>query len=169
VRRASRARTAIGTSRSTIDEFDPAGLVALGWDGEASAIGGWGNLFNGGGWFTVEGRRVDVHYRDLTVVERILAEIQEGRFQIEPLLFHQAGIPSYLLAAELANNVILHGELPRPAYPDALRRTAPVPTTRSGTRERAMPSRGASRSAPVFSAKRPASRRTRCWPPTGNG
>lgn len=44
---------------------------------------------------------------------------------MEPLLFHQAGIPSYILLAELAMNHTLHGELPRPVYPDALRRSAP--------------------------------------------
>src|SRR5690606_35306764 len=74
----------------------------------------------------VEGRRVDVHYRDLDVVEHELAEAREGRFRVEPLMFHLAGIPTYLLVAELALNVTLRGALPRPAgYPAALRRTAP--------------------------------------------
>ncbi|ELS52464.1 nucleotidyltransferase domain-containing protein [Streptomyces viridochromogenes] len=106
--------------------FDPAGLRALGWEGEVSEIGGWGGgVFNGGAWLTIEGRRVDVHYRDLDVVERELAEAQEGRFRVEPLLFHLAGIPSYLVVAELAINRVLRGELPRPAtYPEKLRGTA---------------------------------------------
>ncbi|MFD0314299.1 nucleotidyltransferase domain-containing protein [Streptomyces flavalbus] len=107
--------------------FDPADLRALGWDGEVSEIGGWGGgVFNGGAWLTVEGRRVDVHYRDLDVVEQVMADAEEGRFRVEPLMFHLAGIPTYLLLAELALNQVLHGELPRPAgYPPALRRTAP--------------------------------------------
>lgn len=107
--------------------FDPDGLRALGWDGEVSEIGGWGGgVFNGGAWLTVEGRRLDVHYRDLDVVERVMAEAEEGRFQVEPLMFHLAGIPTYLLMAELAINQVLYGELPRPVdYPAALRATAP--------------------------------------------
>ncbi|MEU6667329.1 nucleotidyltransferase domain-containing protein [Streptomyces sp. NPDC046727] len=106
--------------------FDPDDLRALGWPGEVSDIGGWGGgVFNGGAWLTVDGRRVDVHYRDLDVVEHELAEAQNGRFRVEPLLFHLAGIPSYLVVAELALNRVLRGEIPRPAgYPPRLRRTA---------------------------------------------
>ncbi|MGW3495011.1 nucleotidyltransferase domain-containing protein [Streptomyces sp. NPDC001020] len=107
-------------------DFDPADLRAVGWPGEVSEIGGWGGgVFNGGAWLTVEGRRVDVHYRDLDVVEHQLAEVEEGRFQVEPLLFHLAGIPTYLVVAELAVNRVLRGALPRPqAYPDKLRASA---------------------------------------------
>ncbi|WP_399924013.1 nucleotidyltransferase domain-containing protein [Streptomyces kanamyceticus] len=106
--------------------FDPAALRAIGWEGEVSGIGEWGGgVFNGGAWLTVDGRRVDVHYRDLDVVEREVEEAEEGRFRWEPLMFHLAGIPSYLVVAELAVNQVLRGELPRPAYPEALRRTAP--------------------------------------------
>ncbi|WP_033317978.1 nucleotidyltransferase family protein [Streptomyces yerevanensis] len=107
--------------------FDPEDLRAVGWEGEVSEIGGWGGgVFNGGAWLTIEGRRVDVHYRDLDVVEHVYAEAEEGRFGIEPLMFHLAGIPTYLLVAELAINQVLRGELRRPsAYPQALRKTAP--------------------------------------------
>ncbi|MEU2596882.1 nucleotidyltransferase domain-containing protein [Streptomyces hirsutus] len=107
--------------------FDPDDLRAVGWEGEVSDIGGWGGgVFNGGAWLTIDGRRVDVHYRDLDVVEHALAEAEQGRFRVEPLMFHLAGIPTYLLVAELAINKVLRGELPRPAvYPPALRETAP--------------------------------------------
>ncbi|CAM5696491.1 Nucleotidyltransferase domain-containing protein OS=Streptomyces alboniger OX=132473 GN=CP975_08500 PE=4 SV=1 [Streptomyces alboniger] len=106
--------------------FEPADLRALGWEGEVSEIGGWGGgVFNGGAWLTIDGRRVDVHYRDLDVVLHELAEAEEGRFRMEPLLFHLAGIPSYLVVAELAVNRVLRGELPRPAaYPEKLRMSA---------------------------------------------
>ncbi|MEU0739656.1 nucleotidyltransferase domain-containing protein [Streptomyces sp. NPDC006134] len=106
--------------------FDPADLRAVGWEGEVSEIGGWGGgVFNGGAWLTIDGRRADVHYRDLDVVEHTLAEAEAGRFGIEPLMFHLAGIPTYLVVAELAVNRVLRGTLPRPAYPEPLRRTAP--------------------------------------------
>ncbi|MET9680700.1 nucleotidyltransferase domain-containing protein [Streptomyces coeruleorubidus] len=107
--------------------FDPDDLRAVGWEGEVSELGAWGGgVFNGGAWLTIDGRRVDVHYRDLDVVEHEVAEAEQGRFRVEPLMFHLAGIPTYLLAAELAINKVLRGELPRPtAYPQALRETAP--------------------------------------------
>ncbi|MCC8243656.1 nucleotidyltransferase family protein [Saccharothrix luteola] len=107
-------------------DFDPADLRAVGWEGEVSELGGWGGgVFNGGAWLTVEGRRVDVHYRDLDVVEHELAEAERGRFHSEPLMFHLAGIPSYLVVGELALNRVLRGALPRPTYPEALRAAAP--------------------------------------------
>ncbi|MFD4550378.1 nucleotidyltransferase domain-containing protein [Streptomyces sp. NPDC058466] len=107
-------------------EFDPEDLRAVGWPGEVSEIGGWGGgVFNGGAWLTIDDRPVDVHYRDLDVVEHELAEAEAGRFHVEPLLFHLAGIPSYLIVAELAINRVLRGELPRPAaYPGKLRTSA---------------------------------------------
>ncbi|MGA4843882.1 nucleotidyltransferase domain-containing protein [Streptomyces sp. G45] len=107
--------------------FDPADLRAIGWAGEVSELGAWGGgVFNGGAWLTIDGRHVDIHYRDLDVVEHELAEARQGRFRWEPLMFHLAGIPSYLLVAELALNQVLRGSLPRPAYPRALRGTAPA-------------------------------------------
>ncbi|MET9389263.1 nucleotidyltransferase domain-containing protein [Streptomyces sp. NPDC006624] len=108
--------------------FDPAELRAVGWQGEVCEIGAWGGgVFNGGAWLTIEGRRVDVHYRDLDVVEHQLAEAEQGRFRVEPLMFHLAGIPTYLLVAELAVNRVLRGRLPRPvAYLPALRASAPA-------------------------------------------
>jgi predicted nucleotidyltransferase len=110
--------------------FDPADLRALGWPGEVSEIGGWGGgVFNGGAWLRVPAGGaevpVDVHYRDLDVVEHELAEARAGRFRIEPLMFHLAGIPSYLVVGELAVNRVLRGTLPRPGYPGALRAAAP--------------------------------------------
>jgi predicted nucleotidyltransferase len=108
------------------DSFHPESLRELGWPGEIFPIGGWGGgVLNGGAWLTVGQRKVDVHYRDLADVEYWLAEAQAGRFGIERLLFHLAGIPTYIVLAELALNQVLHGDLPRPAYPAALRRTAP--------------------------------------------
>ncbi|MFE2039581.1 nucleotidyltransferase domain-containing protein [Streptomyces sp. NPDC059477] len=108
--------------------FAPSDLRAIGWPGEVSEIGDWGGgVFNGGAWLTIDGRRVDVHYRDLDTVDRVTAEAENGDFQIEPLLFHLAGIPTYLLLAELAINRVLRGSLPRPAaYPQRLRVTAPT-------------------------------------------
>ncbi|WP_306356294.1 MULTISPECIES: nucleotidyltransferase domain-containing protein [unclassified Nocardia] len=106
--------------------FDPDDLRAIGWEGEVFDVGAWGaGVFNGGAWLIVDGRHVDVLYRDLDVVERELEESRAGRFHWEPLMFHLAGIPSYLVVAELAVNEVLRGSLPRPEFPAALRESAP--------------------------------------------
>jgi hypothetical protein len=66
-----------------------------------------------------------VHYRDLDDVEHRIGEATQGRFGIERLMFHLAGVPTYIVVAELALNRVVHGTLPRPQYPGALRRRAP--------------------------------------------
>jgi hypothetical protein len=109
--------------------FSPDDLRALGWPGTVFEIGGWGGgVFNGGAWLQVDGRKIDVHYRDLEDAEYRLREAQAGRFGIERLQFHLAGIPTYIVLAELAGNKLLAGELPAelnpPQYPDALRAAA---------------------------------------------
>jgi hypothetical protein len=127
-----------GTNRADSDwdfslyyrgRFEPRRLRDIGWPGEVAELGGWsavdGGVFNGGAWLEIDGRRTDVHYRDLDVVDRVLAEANEGRFRVEPLWFHLAGIPSYLVLAELAANRVLAGEVPEVSYPAALRERAP--------------------------------------------
>lgn len=126
---------ALGTSRPDSDwdfavyyrgGFTPDSLRALGWPGQVFEIGGWGGgIFNGGAWLQVDGRNVDVHYRDLDDVEREIARARAGEFGIERLLFHLAGIPTYIVVAELAINRVLSGELEQPGYPEALRAAAP--------------------------------------------
>ena len=108
------------------DRFDPQALRDLGWPGDVFEVGGWGGgVFNGGAWLQIDGRHTDVHYRDLDVIDRELAASREGRFGIEPLTFHLAGIPTYLVLAELAVKQVLWGKLPTPEYPRALRERAP--------------------------------------------
>jgi predicted nucleotidyltransferase len=105
--------------------FDPQTLRDIGWPGEVFEVGGWSSgVFNGGAWLEIDGRPTDVHYRDLDVIDREIAASHEGRFTIEPLLFHLAGIPSYLVLAELSVKRVLRGELPTPGYPAALRQRA---------------------------------------------
>jgi hypothetical protein len=105
--------------------FDPQALRDIGWPGEVFEVGGWSKgVFNGGAWLEIDGRRTDIHYRDLDVIDREIAASREGRFSIEPLMFHLAGIPSYLVLAELSVKRVLRGELPTPEYPAALRQRA---------------------------------------------
>jgi predicted nucleotidyltransferase len=105
--------------------FDPDALRAKGWTGQVSEVGGWGGgVMNGGAWLTIDGRHVDVHYRDLDEVEHWCAEACAGRFRKELLQFYAAGIPTYVVMGELALNVVLVGELDAPEYPRLLAREA---------------------------------------------
>jgi hypothetical protein len=105
--------------------LDPDDVRALGWAGTVFAPGEWGGgVMNGGAWLTVDGQRVDLHYRDLDEVEHWLAEAERGRFRVERLPFYLAGIPTYVVVGELAIARVLLGELPRPGFPPALRRRA---------------------------------------------
>lgn len=107
------------------DRFDPGSIRELGWPGQLTDLGGWGRIFNGGGKLMVDDRLIDIHYRDLGLIDQIHDDACRGEFTIEPLLFHQAGLPSYILLAELGINKTLRGDLPQWDYPQALRESAP--------------------------------------------
>jgi predicted nucleotidyltransferase len=101
--------------------FDPQSIRKKNWDGQVSDVGGWGGgVMNGGAWLAIDGRKVDVHYRDLAEVEFWCSEAADGRFRKELLLFYVAGIPTYTVMGEMAENRVLSGNLPTPEYPDAL-------------------------------------------------
>ena len=106
--------------------LDPADIAALGWPGQVFAPGEWGSIVNGGAWLTVDGARVDVIYRDLDEVLRWTAAAGDGRFEIRREVGYVAGIATYVLAGELALGRVLAGDLPRPAFPQKLRETAPA-------------------------------------------
>jgi hypothetical protein len=105
-------------------------LRTWGHPGTVVEPGEWGRLMNGGAWWTFDGVKVDVLYRDLDVVQGWVMLAEQGRFEIDPLLGHLAGWPTYALAGELALGRQLTGPpLPRPVFPPALRELAP-PTWR---------------------------------------
>jgi hypothetical protein len=106
-------------------DIDPQPLEQLGWPGRVFHPFEWGQVMYGGAVFDLDGRHFDIHYRNLDIVEHWTHEANEGRFEVHILGFHLAGIPTYMLVGELAGGRTLWGELPRPDYPDALRRTAP--------------------------------------------
>lgn len=105
--------------------LDVAAIRSLGYPGTVVEPGEWGRLVNGGAWLTVDGARVDVLYRDIDFVSHWTAEAEAGRFECDHVEGYVAGMATYVLTAELALGRVLHGELPRPAFPPALRTTAP--------------------------------------------
>jgi hypothetical protein len=106
--------------------LDPADVVALGWPGRVFAPGEWGRIVNGGAWLTIDGTKVDLIYRDLDDVLRWTAAAEEGQFEIQREVGYVAGIATYVLAGKFAVGRVLTGELPRPAFPQRLRDTAPA-------------------------------------------
>jgi len=44
---------------------------------------GWGPWVNGGAWLTIGGQRVDFVYRSLEHVERVIAEAEAGRYEVD--------------------------------------------------------------------------------------
>ena len=104
--------------------LDAARLRNLGYEGDVAEPGVWGRLMSGGASLTVEGRRVDVVYRDRDAVEHWVVEANGGRFEIDAVDGWVAGLPTYVLVGELARGEALAGELPRPEFPNALRESA---------------------------------------------
>lgn len=106
-------------------DLDTDAIRSIGWDGTVFEPGAWGGgVFNGGAWLSVDGRKVDIVYRDLDDVERRCREARDGVFEVQRLMFYVAGIPTYVVVGELALNDVLVGELPHPEYPVALAEAA---------------------------------------------
>ena len=106
-------------------EIDPRPFEDLDWPGRVFRPFEWGQVMYGGAVFDLDGRHFDIHFRNLDVVEHWTREATAGRFDVHILGFHLAGIPTYMLPGELAGSRTLWGDLPRPRYPDALRKSAP--------------------------------------------
>jgi len=106
--------------------LDADNLRAMDYPGTVVDPGDWGRLMNGGAWWTVDGVKVDVLYRDLDVVRYWTEQAELGRFEVDDLLGYLAGFPTYAVVGELALGRQLTGApLQRPSFPDALKRSAP--------------------------------------------
>lgn len=91
--------------RGTID------LGPLSRHGEVHPPGSWGRLMNGGAWLTIDGETVDVILRDLDVVEHWAECARRGEYEVDALLGHLAGFPTYTLVAEVASSIVVRGRL----------------------------------------------------------
>lgn len=101
-------------------------LAGLRRHGDVHPPGAWGRIMNGGAWLTCGGERVDVLLRDLDVVDRWTQRAQHGDFEVDALLGYLAGVPTYMLTAELASGVVLRGDLAAVPYPPRLIAAAPA-------------------------------------------
>lgn len=89
--------------------------------GELHPPGSWGRFMNGGAWLEIDGHRVDVLLRDLETVEHWSVRARSGDYEVDQLLGHIAGFPSYTLLAEVALSPVLVGRLDiDPSFPGQL-------------------------------------------------
>ena len=100
-------------------------LTTLSAFGTVFPPGSWGRVMNGGAWLERGGEKVDVILRDLNVVEYWTRRAEEGEFDRDALLGYLAGVPTYLLSAELASCRALYGEVRAAPFPSKLAVAAP--------------------------------------------
>jgi predicted nucleotidyltransferase len=101
-------------------EIDDRGAEAT-----VTPVGGWGAWIDGGGWLVVEEMRVDLLYRDLAKVRRVIDDCHAGKVEI----IYQPGHPHAFISSIYAGEVALCQVLRDPdGVLAALRaRTAPYP------------------------------------------
>ena len=100
-------------------------LTALAARGTVFPPGSWGRLMNGGAWLRCGEEKVDVILRDLDVVEYWTRRAADGEFERDALLGYLAGVPTYILSAELASCRPLRGGIPSAPFPPKLAAAAP--------------------------------------------
>ncbi len=91
---------------------------------------GWGPWVNGGAWLTIGGQRLDFVYRSLEHVERVIAEAEAGRYELDYAQQPPFGFFSATYLGEIAVCVPLFDPEARldalkrrvAVYPEALRR-----------------------------------------------
>lgn len=104
---------------------DKIDLTALSARGTVYPPGTWGRIMNGGAWLHCGSGRVDVILRDLNQVEYWTQRAEQGEFEVDHLLGYLAGVPTYLLTAELASCRVLYGNLNAVPFPGKLVSAAP--------------------------------------------
>jgi predicted nucleotidyltransferase len=90
----------------------------------------WGRWVNGGTWLTVGGQRIDLIYRSVEHVERVIAEAEAGRYELDYLQQPPFGFFSGTYLGEIAIAIpvfdpagLLHALKRRvEVYPNAFRR-----------------------------------------------
>jgi predicted nucleotidyltransferase len=92
---------------------------------ELVGFGGWGPWINGGAWTLVHGVKVDLLYRDLRLVDRVLDDCAAGRTTCAYQPGHPHGFHSHSYAGEVHHGLALHD--PAGALAGRKARTSPYP------------------------------------------
>jgi hypothetical protein len=72
---------------------------------EAAAVtevGGWGPWIVGGGWLTIAGKKVDLLYRPIESVEKVIEDCRDGRISMDYQPGHPHGFCSAIWMGEVA-------------------------------------------------------------------
>ena len=85
---------ALDSAAAELDDEGRSGLV--------TQFSGWGPWVDGGGWLKIGGHAVDLIYRDLERVDRIVDDALAGRYERNYQQGHPAGFPSIIYAGEIA-------------------------------------------------------------------
>ena len=109
-----------GVVRSLVDEPEAA---------QVTEVGGWGPWIVGGGWLTIGGQKVDLLYRPIESVERVIRECREGRVSMDYQPGHPHGFCSAIWMGEVAlcrplsdsQGAIARLKAMTTPYPEALR------------------------------------------------
>ncbi|MCC3376140.1 nucleotidyltransferase domain-containing protein [Cohnella sp. REN36] len=86
---------ALGRLASALDDGGRGDLI--------TPIGEWGPWINGGGWLHIGGLPVDFLYRDLSRVERVIADCTRGEVTIDYQPGHPHGFVNTIYMAEIAS------------------------------------------------------------------
>jgi len=79
--------------RALVDDPDAADVTEL---------GGWGPWIVGGAWLSIEGRKVDLLYREIDAVARVIAACRSGRIEMHYQPGHPHGFVSAIWMGEVA-------------------------------------------------------------------
>ena len=96
---------------------------------KVTEVGGWGPWIVGGGWLTVAGKKVDLLYRPIELVETVIRDCREGRVSMDYQPGHPHGFCSAIWMGEVAlcqplrdsQNAIAALKAMTVPYPDELR------------------------------------------------
>ncbi|ABQ34639.1 nucleotidyltransferase domain-containing protein [Bradyrhizobium sp. BTAi1] len=75
---------------------------------ELTEVGGWGRWIVGGGWLRIAGHKVDLLYREIDAVSRVIADCINGRIEIDYQPGHPHGFVSAIWMGEVALCRVLH-------------------------------------------------------------
>lgn len=92
---------------------------------ELVGFGGWGPWINGGAWTRMRGTKLDLLYRDLRLVDRVLEDCAAGRVTCDYQPGHPHGFHNHIYAGEVHHGLALHD--PEGALAERQARTSPYP------------------------------------------
>ncbi len=78
------------------------GLVDEPAAAQVTEVGGWGPWIVGGGWLTIAGKKVDLLYRPIELVETVIRDCREGRVSVDYQPGHPHGFCSAIWVGEVA-------------------------------------------------------------------